>query len=178
MWIYDLQTLRFLEVNGAAVNHYGYSRHDFLNMTLHDIRPAEDVNRLIQDVESTSQILNHAGVWKHTKKDGEIIYVDIVSHYIDFEGKPARIVISTDITDQIHTQLEIEKEKQLLRTLIDHLPDSIYVKDSEGRKLLANRTDLENIGVLDESEVLGKSDLDRKSVVLGKSVFMGGRRII
>lgn len=160
MWIYDLETLRFLEVNVEAVNHYGYSRQDFLSMTIIDIHPKEDANRLIQDVQSTNKILNHAGVWRHTKKDGEIIYVDIVSHYIDFEGRPARIIISTDITERIYIQLEIEKEKQLLRTLIDNLPDPIYVKDNEGRKMLANLADLENIGVLDESEVLGKSDLE------------------
>ena len=160
MWIYDLETLRFLEVNVEAVNHYGYSRQDFLSMTIIDIHPKEDANRLIQDVQSTYKILNHAGVWRHTKKDGEIIYVDIVSHYIDFEGRPARIIIATDITERIYIQLEIEKEKQLLRTLIDNLPDPIYVKDNEGRKMLANLADLENIGVLDESEVLGKSDLE------------------
>jgi PAS domain-containing protein len=65
MWIYDLETLAFLEVNDAAVHHYGYSKEEFRGMTLKDIRPEEDVERLKKDVEATNKIYNSAGEWRH-----------------------------------------------------------------------------------------------------------------
>jgi len=160
MWIYDLDTLLFLEVNEAAVFHYGYSRKEFLDMTLKDIRPEEDIDLLIENIESENDKLSRSGYWRHLKKNGEIIYVEIISHSIVFEGKSARLVISSDITERVNTQLEIQKEKQLLRTLIDNLPVSIYVKDAECRKVVANLTNVERMGYTDEAEVLGKTDLE------------------
>jgi len=71
MWIYDLQTLRFLEVNDAAVAYYGYSRDEFLNMTLVDIHPPEDVPRLLQDVARERPVLQFSGHWRHRRKDGK-----------------------------------------------------------------------------------------------------------
>ncbi|MDX9882215.1 MAG: PAS domain S-box protein [Prolixibacteraceae bacterium] len=160
MWIYDLETLSFLEVNEAAVNHYGYSRREFLNMTIKDIRPEEDVDLLMENVKSGNFSFSRSGSWRHLKKNGEILSVEIASHSLDFEGKKARLVISTDITEQINTQLELQREKQLLRTLIDNLPVSIYVKNTEGRKIVSNLTNVENMGYKTEAEVLGKTDME------------------
>ncbi|MDP2890024.1 MAG: PAS domain S-box protein [Bacteroidota bacterium] len=79
----------------------------------------------------------------------------------DNNGNPVRMHGAIqDITERKMDMEAIQNERQLLRTLIDHLPDPIYVKDNQGRKMLANRADLENIGVLKESDVLGKSDLE------------------
>ncbi|MBW8332048.1 MAG: PAS domain S-box protein [Prolixibacteraceae bacterium] len=86
----------------------------------------------------------------------------------DEKGNPVRMHGAIqDITERKQDLEAIQNERQLLRTLIDHLPDPIYVKDNEGRKLLANRADLENIGVLDESEVLGKSALEIFNTEIG-----------
>ncbi len=178
MWIYDLDTFSFLEVNRAAVDHYGYSHQEFLKMTIKDIRPLDDIVRLLTDVESTQQILNHAGTWRHRKKNGAIIYVDITSHLIDFEEKQARLVISTDISDRINAQLDLEAEKKLLRTLIDNLPDPIYVKDREGRKMLANMADVQNIGCASEADTLGKTDLELFGNAIGKRGYDEDLRIM
>ncbi len=86
----------------------------------------------------------------------------------DEKGNPIRMHGAIqDITERKMNLEAIQNERQLLRTLIDHLPDPIYVKDNEGRKMLANRADLENIGVMDESEVLGKSDLELFNTEIG-----------
>ncbi len=69
MWIYDLETLAFLEVNSAAVRHYGYGKEEFLSMTLKDIRPREDIPALLKDVELTRKTLNPAGEWRHREKE-------------------------------------------------------------------------------------------------------------
>lgn len=112
MWIYDEETLDFLEVNKAAIDHYGYSRKEFLQRTLRDIRPKEDVDRLVKDVDATTKTLNRAGIWRHQKKNGQLIYVDIVSHQLEYESKKARLVISTDITDRIEMEAALMKAKE------------------------------------------------------------------
>lgn len=109
MWIYDLENLSFLDVNDAAINHYGYTRKEFLSMTLKDIRPAEDIDALMKDVEKTWRIYNSAGEWRHKKKTGEIIIVEIISHTLKFDNHDARHVIVTDITKRKQAEQKIEK---------------------------------------------------------------------
>src|SRR6185369_5849070 len=89
MWVYDLATLRFLAVNDAAVRHYGYSRSEFLEMTIKDIRPPDDVRRLEQYLASEDAQLEQAGEWRHQTKDGAVINVDIRSSRLTFGGRPA-----------------------------------------------------------------------------------------
>src|SRR5262249_18767507 len=101
-WIYDKATLQFLEVNDTAVREYGYSRDEFLAMTIADIRPREDVGRLKEDVEAirSEPRTQRNSQWRHVKKDGEIIDVDVTAHNIDFEGHQARMVVASDITER------------------------------------------------------------------------------
>lgn len=107
MWIYDLETLAFLEINEAAINHYGYSREEFLFMTLKDIHPPEDIPALLKDVELTRNAYNLAGEWRHFKKSGELIFVEITSHSVISNGRNARHVLINDITERKRTQEEI-----------------------------------------------------------------------
>lgn len=107
MWIYDLETLSILEVNDAAVAHYGYSRDEFLSMTIKDIRPSEDVDKLTENVARVTSGIDRAGVWRHRKKDGSIIHVEITSHTINFAGSRAEVVLSSDITDRMRAEEEI-----------------------------------------------------------------------
>ena len=109
MWIYDLETLSFLEVNHAAINSYGYSKDEFLSMTLKDIRPTEDETILMFDVSHTTDILNRAGIWRHKKKNGEIIFVEITSHLIHYEDRDARLVLSYDVTQRFIAQSKSEQ---------------------------------------------------------------------
>jgi two-component system CheB/CheR fusion protein len=101
-WIYDEETLRFLEVNGTALRDYGYSRDEFLAMSIADIRPFEDLDRLRMDLENVrSQPGSYKnGQWRHQKKNGEIIDVEVVAHPIDYEGHSARMVVVRNITDR------------------------------------------------------------------------------
>jgi PAS domain S-box-containing protein len=92
MWVYDLETLAFLEVNDAAVAHYGFTREEFLAMTIADIRPPEDVPRLRESVEAAARRgpsggADRAGIWRHRRKDGSIIDVAITSHVLDYDGR-------------------------------------------------------------------------------------------
>lgn len=104
-WMYDLETLAFLEVNDAAILHYGYTREEFLNMTIKDIRPREDVQTLINDIHRKKTLdFRNNRQWRHLKKNGELIHVKISSHSMEYKGKPARHVLINDITDQVKTE--------------------------------------------------------------------------
>jgi PAS domain S-box-containing protein len=89
MWVYDLETLAFLAVNNAAIRHYGYTREEFLAMTIKDIRPAEHVPLLLEEVKRVSQGLSAAGVWTHRKRDGSLIDVEITGHTLIFGTRQA-----------------------------------------------------------------------------------------
>ncbi len=101
MWVYDPATLAFLEVNPAAVRLYGFSREEFLTMTIADIRPPEEFPALIADVRDLQKTgATVQGVWRHRKKDGTLLDVDLISNPIDFHGKAARLVLAHDITEK------------------------------------------------------------------------------
>lgn len=100
MWIYDPETLSFIEVNNAAVKHYGYSRKEFHGMTLLDIRPEEERKKFKSRKESEDFFSNKAGEWKHLKKSGEVISVLITGSSIDYFGKDYRLILVNDITEQ------------------------------------------------------------------------------
>ena len=100
MWVFDLETLSFLEVNEAAIYHYGYSREEFLKMTIKDIRPPEDVPNLLDNVSRITPQYEEAGTWRHRKKDGTIIDVEITAHEVTFYRRPAQMVLAYDVTER------------------------------------------------------------------------------
>jgi hypothetical protein len=107
MWVYDPVTLGFLTVNDAAIRHYGYSRKEFLGMTIKDIRPAEDVPALLADVQANRSTPTVTSVWRHQKKDGVLIDVEITSHEFQFGRHKAKLVLAKDITEQLRAEAQI-----------------------------------------------------------------------
>lgn len=114
MWVYDERTLRFLVVNDAAVRRYGYSREEFLSMTIKHIRSGDEVPALLAAIAEDGPGLATAGVWKHRKKDGSVIDVEVTSYGLTFEGKRAQLVLAFDVTDKLRVQ-------EMLREKIDEL---------------------------------------------------------
>jgi len=113
LWVYDLETAAFLAVNEAAVQHYGYSREEFLGMRLEAIRPQEDVERL-RDYRSTLEAgLVETGEWRHRKKDGTIIDVDITRHTLTFAGRPAALAIARDITQRKSLEAQLLQAQKM-----------------------------------------------------------------
>jgi diguanylate cyclase (GGDEF)-like protein/PAS domain S-box-containing protein len=105
MWVQESETLRILEVNDAAVKHYGYTREEFQSMTVRDLRPNEDVSALKENSGTNPTQL--AGPWLHRRKDGSFIQVDMASHRINYLGRRCSFVLIQDVTDrqQLHEQL-------------------------------------------------------------------------
>jgi len=135
MWIYDLETLAFLEVNDAAIQHYGYTSEEFLSMSLKDIRPKEDIEALLRNIESTANGYNTAGEWRHRKKNGELIFVQIVSHTITFEGRAARHVLVQDITERKRAEEALMISEEKYRTIFENVQDVFYQTDLAGNIL-------------------------------------------
>lgn len=129
MWIYDLETLAFLKVNDAAVEHYGYSVDEFMSMTIKDIRPPEDIPALLKLVDNPQQGISRADVWRHRKKDGSFIFVDIVSHNVEFKGRRAELVLANDITERRQAELELQQRNDDLG-VINAINESVIRGDS------------------------------------------------
>ena len=107
-WVYDIPTLEFLAVNEAAVRRYGYSREEFLTMRLADIRPPEDVPILRQSLGCVGN-RQESGPWRHFKKDGAAILVEISSHPISFQGRNARLVLANDVTERLQAEASLRE---------------------------------------------------------------------
>ncbi len=113
MWVYDLGSLRFLAVNAAAVAHYGYSREEFLGMTIADIRPDEDRAALVARLAVLTPGLNRSGVWRHRRKDGSLIEVEISSHSVTFGAQLARLVSANDVTERRRLEEQFRQAQKM-----------------------------------------------------------------
>ncbi|MBN9664030.1 MAG: PAS domain S-box protein [Acidobacteria bacterium] len=120
LWVYDDVTLEILAVNQAAIEEYGYSRAEFLGMTIKDIRPPEDVAQLLERISlldggygQLNWSENSERYWRHRHKDGSIVHVDIRSHSIQFEGRSARLVMSIDVTSKQKLEEQLRQSQKM-----------------------------------------------------------------
>ena len=110
IWVYNEETLAFLAVNEAATRIYGYSRDEFLSMTINDLRPQEDIPTLIIKNAASPNELVLSSPWRHRTKDEKTIYVEMTSHPVVFDGKNSKLVIVNDVTER---KLLDEKQQRL-----------------------------------------------------------------
>ncbi|MFP3565214.1 EAL domain-containing protein [Paraburkholderia sp. SIMBA_030] len=163
MYIFDRETLRFLAVNAAAVQQYGYTESEFLGMTIRAIRPDSEVGRLeshLQRSDAVPRGRTMAGIWHHRRKDGSTISADISYHALNFMGRAAFFVLADDVTDQINAEAEAQRSNQMLETVIDNIPQRIFWKDRESRYLGCNMAFARDAGLAYPEQVVGKSDAD------------------
>jgi two-component system, cell cycle sensor histidine kinase and response regulator CckA len=110
MWVYDVDTLRFLMVNNAALRRYGYTRDEFSRLMLTDIRPPEDCDQLLDDVARRDDTPR---IWRHRTKDGEALAVEITAHDLAFEGKRARLVLANDVTARQRLEDQLRQSQKM-----------------------------------------------------------------
>jgi PAS domain S-box-containing protein len=134
VWVYDLKTFAILDVNHSAVRNYGYSREEFLSLTIKDIRPPEDVPAVLESAANVPQDTETTSVWKHRKKNGKLIDVEIVSHPLVYGGRNARLVVATDITMRKKAEEALRQSEERFRLLVSEVTDyAILMLDPEGR---------------------------------------------
>ena len=120
MWFFDKSTLKFLEINCAAVNHYGYSRDEFLSMTVKDIRPKEDVEYFEEVIKDLNRVNALKRPFRHQLKDGSINHVKIISYPVVYQDIDARLVMVQDVTE---SELNIERFSLISKATHDAIWD-------------------------------------------------------
>ena len=125
MWVYDCATLRFVSVNDAAVQTYGFSREDFLSMTLMDIRPPEEEPALLDWVKQIHPGFNSAGIWRHRRKDGSFLFADIKAFAFETNGRYQELVMVNDVTRRTLMEEAVRQSKASLQSLVDNAPFGI-----------------------------------------------------
>lgn len=138
MLVYDLKTLEIIEVNDTLIKNYGYTRDELLSMKITDIRPEEDIPKLIENVQKERSPLQFSGEWRHKLKNGGIIDVEITSHTADFNGRKAVIVSAKDITKRKEAEAALKESEEKYRSLINNIPDVTWTTDSEGNTVFVS----------------------------------------
>jgi PAS domain S-box-containing protein len=110
-----------IDVNEAAIKSYGYTREEFLHMNIKDLRPQEDKNRFMEEIKFYITDDAHLGIWRHRKKDGSVIFVEIIGHDIIYQGRPARLTLANDITEKLAYDEKLKQSYQEIRMLTKHL---------------------------------------------------------
>lgn len=138
MWLYEIDSLKFVDVNNAAIKNYGYSRDEFLSMTIKDIRPPEDVydleNYLKTRVEDKYSF-DEAPVWRHKLKNGKIIHVKVLSYIIEIDGKVCRLVLANDVTQLVKNETALRESEGRYKRIFENIVD-VYFETTIGGKIL------------------------------------------
>jgi PAS domain S-box-containing protein len=150
MWVFDRETLRFLTVNDAAVQRYGYSQDEFLTMTIADLRAPEDVPWLLQELSKPRPPWAHFGVARHRTRDGTSLFVDITSHAVSLDGRDAVLVVAPDVTERIEAERAarqsaeeeraareaLEASERRFRWMTDAIDDVFWISSVDIDRLL------------------------------------------
>jgi two-component system cell cycle sensor histidine kinase/response regulator CckA len=134
IWVFDRETLAFLAVNPAAVQHYGYSQTEFLKMTVLDLCPVEELFTLQSVLQDFSSKQTYSGTWQHRRRDGSVIDVEIRAHPFALGDRPVCLVWVNDITERLKAERQIRQQAALL----DIASDAIFVRDFQHRILYCN----------------------------------------
>lgn len=151
-WIYDYQTFKILDVNIAAIEHYGYSKEEFLKLTLQDIRPSQEIPKLIKaHATIKNQDKNiYFGVFTHKKKNGALIQMEINGHILDFNNRKCILVVCQDITKKMEQEELILQSEQRFKALVQEGNDMISIIDTDGKYSYTSPTTTAILGITPE----------------------------
>ncbi|HUX53370.1 MAG TPA: PAS domain S-box protein, partial [Williamwhitmania sp.] len=139
MCVYDTKNLGFLAVNEAMVTKYGYSRDELMQMTIKDITPQDDVEELESALQNQVKLRTYPHPWRHILRNGEIVYVEITSHAIDFLGIQSRLVLINDISEKLEAEKAVRESHQTAQSTLDSLSALICVLDKKGEVVALNK---------------------------------------
>jgi PAS domain S-box-containing protein len=184
MWVFDSATLRFLAVNQAALDLYGYTREEFLSLTPLDLRPLEEHDKFRAHMATVDPTGVNRARWQHITKDGALLAVEVSAQGITFDGRAARLIVVDDFTPVSAAEAARQESEARYKTLIEHAPDAIVVLDVDaGTFIEANenasrlfgctREELLSLGVADvspPSQPDGRSSVEAASEVIERAL--------
>jgi PAS domain S-box-containing protein len=140
MWIMSKNNFSIIDVNKAAIDHYGYSKEEFLKLTSLDLRPKEDIQKFRESVTKASRGINKHEIWRHKKKDGTLIMVDVISNDIEYKDQQARLVLSNDVTEKLRAEAELVRHRIMQQQIIAETTILVQEKEREeiGKELHDN----------------------------------------
>jgi PAS domain S-box-containing protein len=149
--VFDVTSLSFLAVNDAGIKQYGYSREEFLSMTIREIPAEKDVERLSRLLKQPLPNELNAGDWTHARKDGSEIEVEMVWHPVTFEGRRAVLALAIDATERKLAEESLSRSEKLYRTLAENFPNcTIVLFDQQFRATVAQGASLAAVGMTKE----------------------------
>ena len=171
----------FIAINAGTEKMYGYSSEEVIGKTpeflaANGLNDLKTISQQLNDVLATG-IQQQFEFWGK-RKNGDIFPNEVICNKGNYFGQEVVIATARDITERKEAEEKLKRERKLLRTLIDNLPATIYVKDRECRKVIANRADLKIVGVKTEVEVLGKTDLETYGPEVGMRGFTDDKKVI
>jgi diguanylate cyclase (GGDEF)-like protein/PAS domain S-box-containing protein len=178
MWVWDHESYRFLAVNDAAVAHYGYSRQQFMAMTVLELRPVEDRDVIIRVAKERLGSRRVNRVRRHLKSDGSIIDVEVHSQTLLYRGRMASLTIAADITERKRAEEELKRTRRFLDTVIYSVPAAIMVKDAhEFRYSLINKK-AENLFDLPPEQIIGRTPFELFGPDSGQTIVDQDRQAV
>ncbi|GAC1594705.1 MAG: hypothetical protein NVS3B19_17280 [Ginsengibacter sp.] len=155
MWIYDQDSKRFLEVNDAAIEHYGYSRSEFLSRTIFDIRSPDEAKKLSSIINKRSDYLFLYHKWKHLKKNGEEIIVEVNSHPINYDNHEATLVCINDITERVKLETELKNYNRTVKNILESITDG-FLSVNMDWLISCSNSEAEKLAGISSEEMEGK----------------------
>jgi len=159
-WVFNRETLRVAAVNDAAVQHYGYTREEFLSLTVDTLRPPDEQARLRDELaRDVVDGPEQRGRWRHRKRDGTIIPVEITRHHVTWAGSPAWLVVVNDVSAREQAAAALRASHDLFNAVLEGASDPIFIKDLHGTYLLVNSAESAALGCT-PAEMTGCRDRD------------------
>lgn len=155
MLVYNPDTMEIVEANKAAARMYGYSKKELQGLTILDLHPKREHLRLLDEANKFINDLNNSGVWEQKTRDGQTIFVEIISHPITISGNRHKLVTGIDVTEKISVKEKYKSEQELLDIIIEKLPGTFFVFNTKGEMLRWNKQ-LEAITGYSPTEILEK----------------------
>lgn len=156
MYIYEKDTFNFLEANTAALRQYGYSKKEFLELSAKDIRPADEMDAFYRINEELPAAYSNAGIWQHTRKNGENFYVHIFTHQIQFAGKTCKLVMAIDIDKTVKAENALQKKAREIENILESITDAFFTINKDWELTYVNKA-FEKIIQTKRADIIGKN---------------------
>ena len=156
MYIYDKETFRFLQVNTAALRQYGYTKEEFLQLTANDIRPATEIAAFHKINRELPATYSNAGIWHHTRKNGETFYAHIFTHQIIFEGVTCKLVMALDIDEAFKAEQLLKKKNREIENILESITDGFFTVSKDWEFTYMNK-EFERIVKRTREDLIGKN---------------------